>query len=271
MRALVLALACLALSPLAWAEARLTQFSVIDALLAGVYDGPTTVGDLKAAGNCGLGTFNGLDGELIMLDRVVYQVGHDGSVNVMPEKTKTPFAVVCDFKTDFTAPLFAVASFKDFENSWSALMNAPKTTNPKPPPTGPNQFYAIQLTGKFTTIKARSVPKQTPPYRPLGEVVADQNVFNFAEIEGTMVGFYCPPYAKGVNVPGWHFHFISKDRQLGGHVLDFSIKKEAQVSFAVQVFNQLDLRLPEDHEFAYVDLNPDRSEALEKVERGRTD
>lgn len=275
MRRLALALSfCLA--PILLAEGRLTQFSVIDALLAGVYDGPFTVADLQNAGNIGLGTFNALDGELLMVDGVVYQIAHSGKVSIMPPEALTPFAVACAFQPQVQRPPpSAVKSLKEFDEQWrSRFAWSPPYAGE---PLSENYFYAVTITGKFDTIKARSVPKQEPPYKPLAEVVADQNIFNFADIEGTMIGFYCPPFAKGVNVPGWHFHFISTDRKLGGHVLDFSIENYQQAELCWQMLDTLDLQLPEARSgypkgqpgFPEIDLNPDRAEELDTVERSR--
>ncbi|WP_269539172.1 acetolactate decarboxylase [Cerasicoccus fimbriatus] len=270
MRALLRILLCLALPASLLARGEITQFSVIDALLAGVYNGPTTIADLQEAGDFGIGTFNALDGELLMLDGVVYQVAHSGRVRVKHPREKTPFATVCRFEPEMSFPLWPVSSFSDFDHRWQTLSTVPGVMYfRQPDPLSENKFYAVRLTGTFAAIKARSVPKQTPPYVALADVVAEQNVFNFAEIEGTMVGFYCPPFARGVNVPGWHFHFISEDRQLGGHVLDFSIAKAGDVQVAWQLLDELVLKLPDDAGFAEVDLTPDRAEELETVERGR--
>lgn len=45
----------------------LFQYSTLEALLGGVYDGEVTVGELLTHGDFGLGTFNSLDGEMIIL------------------------------------------------------------------------------------------------------------------------------------------------------------------------------------------------------------
>jgi acetolactate decarboxylase len=55
------------------------------------------------------------------------------------------------------------------------------------------------------------------------DVVASQNVFDFDDIEGTIVGFRFPDYAEGINVPGYHLHFADPDRARGGHVLDVTV------------------------------------------------
>ena len=57
-----------------------TQLAPFLYILSGNYDGALTVAQYKAAGNFGIGTFEGLDGEAVLLDGVVYQVKGDGSV-----------------------------------------------------------------------------------------------------------------------------------------------------------------------------------------------
>jgi len=85
----------------------------------------------------------------------------------------------------------------------------------------PNLPYAIRLKGTFPLLKVRSVPKQTPPYRPLKDVVSQQQiVFELKNVQGTLVGFRLPQYLKDVNVAGYHLHFLISDGKAGGHLLD---------------------------------------------------
>lgn len=88
--------------------------------------------------------------------------------------------------------------------------------------------------------------------------------FEFADISGTMVGFYCPDYVEGLNVPGYHVHFITKDGTSGGHVLDFNIK-DARLS--VDYTSELHLILPNTEEFNNLDLTKSRKEELEEAEK----
>ncbi|MBD2775690.1 acetolactate decarboxylase [Iningainema sp. BLCCT55] len=84
-----------------------------------------------------------------------------------------------------------------------------------------NLPYAIRLQGTFPSLKVRSVPKQTPPYSPLNEVLSQQQVvFELREVRGTLVGFRLPQYLKGVNQAGYHFHLITSDNKAGGHLMD---------------------------------------------------
>ena len=52
-------------------EHALFQASTVSALLDGAYDGDLTFADLASQGDTGLGTLNGLDGEMIAVDSVV--------------------------------------------------------------------------------------------------------------------------------------------------------------------------------------------------------
>src|SRR5262249_33890119 len=85
---------------------------------------------------------------------------------------------------------------------------------------GGSSAFAVRIDGEFELIKARSVPRQSPPYRPLAEVVGAQHACELADAEGTMVGLRFPDYSEGLEVSGSHLHFISADRSRGGPVLE---------------------------------------------------
>jgi acetolactate decarboxylase len=127
-----------------------------------------------------------------------------------------------------------------------------------------NIFYAIKIEGVFEYIKTRSVPKQNKPYSPLVEAVKSQSTFEFQNVEGTMVGFRCPAYAEGVNVPGYHLHFITKDRKAGGHLLECQMQN---VTIEIDYTSNFYMVLPQSGEFYKVDLTKGKQKELEKVER----
>lgn len=187
----------------------LFQTSTISALMEGVYDGDTTFGILKKHGDFGLGTFNGLDGEMIGLDGRFYQIDINGEVYAVPDEMKTPFAVVTFFKGEESVRLERELDYE----GWRRYLDS---RNPER-----NLFFAVRVDGIFSYMKTRSVPRQKKPYPPLLEAVKHQRTFEFHHVRGTVVGFRCPDYVKGVNVPGYHLHFISQDRKAGGHILDF--------------------------------------------------
>jgi len=231
---------------------QLMQISTIDALLAGAYDGEMTCGELLEHGRFGLGTFDALEGEMIVLDGRVYQAKADGSVDVMPDKATTPYAAVVNFDADQAALLSGPLSDDGVKDRIDRL--APNK----------NLFLAVRIDGTFPMMKVRSVPRQSKPYPPLADVVKNQSVFEYTNVSGTVLGFRSPAFVKGIGVPGYHLHFISKDRKIGGHILDFSLVHSA---LQLDTCNQFFLVLPDHEGFSALDLSKDRSYELEKVEK----
>jgi acetolactate decarboxylase len=230
----------------------LTQFSVIDALLAGNYDGSLTCGALRRAGDFGIGTFDALDGEMTVLNGIVYAIRSDGRVEQVPDSETTPFATVTFFVPDVTIGWAGGAlSYAAFQEELRRLL-----------PT-PNHFYAVWVYGRFNRVKTRSVPRQAPPYPPLAEVTKNQSVFEFSDVEGNLVGFWSPPFVKGVNVPGWHFHFLTRDRTGGGHVLDFEMRNGGTW---LDGKSRITVLLPKAGDFLKTDLAPNREAELHRVE-----
>jgi len=232
---------------------QLSQVATIDALLAGAYDGIMKTDELHTFGNFGLGTFDKLNGEMIVYNGNIYQVKYDGALVKNDVPQTTPFAAVVNFKADETVQINEV---KNIEELSKALAENIKNSNLP---------IAIKISGKFNHVKVRSVPEQEKPYRPLAEVSKEQSVFNYDNIEGTLIGFLIPGYFKSFNIPGLHVHFLSKDETKGGHLLDLNLK-DGKVE--IDYMNKFYLYLPEDSEhFSNIDLQKDRSEELEKIEK----
>lgn len=229
------------------------QTSTLDALLDGAYDGDVSVGELRRHGNTGIGTFDACDGEMIVLDGRFYRARMDGSIEQVGDVEKSPFAVVIQLETDIDfsieAPI-AQAGLLELIDRRTQLRSA---------------CYALQIEGHFDRIQARSVARQPKPYRPLLEVVADQNVFELRDIEGTMIGFRFPDYAQGINVPGYHLHFIDSDRRVGGHVIDFRVSSGR---VGVDHSSDLHLELPPDVELGAPDTSAAKRAAVRRVEGG---
>lgn len=230
----------------------LYQTSTLNALMEGVYDGTVSVGELKKNGDFGIGTFNALDGEMVGLDGVFYQVKGDGTVLVAADDLLTPFAVVKFFSADKTAGLSGPL---DLEGLMRRLDDMLPTRN---------SFYAVRIEGTFPWIKTRSVAARRKPYPGLAEAVKDQSVFEFRDIRGTIIGLRCPDFVKGLNMPGYHFHFISADRKSGGHLLGCRMENAT-----VMIDETGDFRLvnPQSEGFRRGDLGKDHGLELEKAER----
>jgi acetolactate decarboxylase len=207
----VLALALFVATAVPARAAEAYQVATISSLLAGGYDGDTTVGELLRHGNFGLGTFNGVDGEMMVLDGRVYRGKTDGRAEPVSNKALTPFAVVVAFRPQGSKRLASGQSLEQLEATLDAL------------PYSASRILAARIDGRFEAVKIRSEPKQKPPYRPLAAVIKDEQVVHTLNgVQGTLIAFRFPAAASSVNVAGWHFHFLTADRTRGGHVLDLT-------------------------------------------------
>lgn len=230
------------------------QNSTINALLEGVYDGAMTYGELRRHGDFGLGTFNGLDGEMIAFDGKFYQVKSDGVAYPVSDEQCTPFATVSFFRPAVHRRISEPLDFERLQSLMDSLMD------------GPNLFHAIRLDGEFSTMKTRSVPRQEKPYPHLEEVAKNQPIFDFKDVRGTLAGFRFPDYTRGLNVPGFHLHFLTEDRKAGGHVLDLELERG---ELAIDSTSQFHMELPTDPAFLHADLSGDHAAELDKAERGQ--
>ena len=231
----------------------LFQASTIGALLEGAYDGDLSFAELAQHGDLGLGTLNGLDGEMIALDGEFFRADVDGAINPIAPDAKTPFAVVTRFEPTIDERI-------DGELDHARLLERLDQMVP-----GGASSCAIRLDGRFGLVRARSVPAQTPPYRPLTEVVAEQHVFELEDVVGTMLGFRFPAYVEGIEVAGYHLHFISEDRGRGGHVLD---SRGSGLRVRIDPSDDLHVELPPRIELADPDLAAATHEAIARAESG---
>jgi acetolactate decarboxylase len=228
------------------------QVSTFNALSQGVYDGSEAFGALKEHGDVGLGTLNALDGELICIDGTFYQAKSDGSVVAVGDSATTPFAVVTYFDSDRTINAANITSLA----SYLAALNSSLENR--------NVMYAIEAHGHFSHIKVRSVPAQQKPYPVLTEAIKNQTVFEFDNIDGTIVGVWFPDYMAGVNVAGFHLHFISDDHKRGGHLLDCSA---ADLTTALDLTDDFQMTLPGGADFGRADIGKTNETAVGVIER----
>lgn len=230
----------------------LYQNSTIQALSQGLYDGDISCRELKEHGNMGTGTFSSLDGEMVYIDDVFYQIKSDGKAYKASLDMLTPFAAVVFFSPDSRVDMVGMDNYNALKDFLDA--NIPTL----------NDFYAIKITGTFKYVKTRSVPKQEKPYPLLTTITATQPEFEFTEIKGTLVGFRFPSYMKGVNVPGYHFHFIDEAKTVGGHVLECQTEAAtAEIDGKSKFFMQL----PRSNEFMSLDLSGDKEINIDKAEK----
>jgi acetolactate decarboxylase len=231
----------------------LFQASTIGALLEGAYEGDVSFAELAERGDLGLGTLNGLDGEMVALDGRFWRADVDGVIHPVPADACTPFAAVTRFEPTVELELPGPLAY-------AALLAAVDERLPVGTPS-----CALRIDGAFEWIRARSVPRQSPPYRPLGEVIAEQHEFELGPLEGTMAGFRFPDYAEGIEVAGWHLHFLSADHSRGGHVLD---ARAGAVRVRIDPSDDLHVELPPGVELTDPGVAASTHAAIEMVERG---
>ncbi|OYW53156.1 MAG: acetolactate decarboxylase [Hyphomicrobium sp. 32-62-53] len=223
----------------------------IAALVEGIYRADTTIGHVRSKGDFGIGTFNDLDGEMVLLDGTVYCLRPQGQAEIIEDDVRTPFAIATHFAGDTVDRLEQPIPAPEFETALIDLIPSS------------NLFYSIRIDGRFTHVRARSVPKQGN-YLPLAEITKVQTVFEFEDVTGTIVGFYTPSFLDSVHVPGFHLHFITADRSQGGHVL--SVAPHA-VTVRLQHIAAVELELPMTLDFLTMQRTRDVHADLAKVER----
>ncbi len=224
--------------------------ATIHSLIEGLFDGEVTCGELRRHGDIGLGTVDGLDGELIVLDGVCYHAKSDGTVERVPDSVRTPYALVTPFEADVTASFTEEMDYDQLKARLDQICS------------NPNLPYAFRIEGKFPYVKARSVPRQAEPYPRLIEVIRRQIEFEFQDVEGVLVGFRLPAYFDSLGVPGWHLHFLASDRSGGGHLVAFrarSIRAEADLSPNVFV------ALPQSEKFARTDFSVRKQDEVDFI------
>src|SRR4051794_26810853 len=229
----------------------LFQASTIGALLDGSFEGDVTFAELAEHGDLGLGTLNHLDGEMIAVDRRFFRADVEGRISEVPPDERTPFAVVVPFKADL-----------DFSLEGSIDHDRLLTEIDRRIPADASSC-AVRIDGRFERVRARSVPRQEPPYRPLNEVVAGQSVFELTGLDGTMLGFRFPEYAEGIEVAGWHLHFVSEDRARGGHVLDCRVET---AHVRLDPASELHVELPPDVDLTDPEAARSTHAAIDRVE-----
>jgi acetolactate decarboxylase len=222
----------------------------VNALVEGIYNENILLSEVKKHGDFGLGTFDNLDGEMVMLDGKTFQVTGDGYVSQVDDHVSTPFACVTFYQTHSTDESSQPMDYEAFQQwLYSLLLSR-------------NMFYAIRIEGLFSHVKVRSVPKQEC-YRPLVDVAREQPVFNFYNVKGTLAGFFTPSFMSSLNVPGLHLHFLSDDLTQGGHLLECST---INISAGIQFINKLELSLPTTLEYLTWNFSRDITGDLKKAE-----
>ena len=235
----------------------MNQVSLLQWVTLGDYYGSKSIKELKWLGNIGLWTFDGLNGELIMIDWIVYRANSDLEIEIPSDDELIPFANVTFLDKDLEYELKDISSVDDLKNQ----------LDKKVAELWDNRFYMTSITWKFNSIHVRSERKQSEPYKPLVDVLrVDQTEKTLDNIEWTIVALYTPDYMSDLNAAGWHFHFISKDRKSGGHVLNLDLDTATIIWDYTDNFK---LYLPDWKFFDSLDLTVNQEDDIKEVEQGK--
>jgi acetolactate decarboxylase len=218
----------------------LYQTSTMSALVDGIYDGSMTIAELLEHGDFGVGTFNHLDGEMVVNEGVCFHLFSNGDARVASPDDLTPFAAVTSFEADTTFDVKTPTSRADLIAQIDERISSE------------NLFYAVRGTGHFTSVSTRTATRQEAPYPSLPEATSDEVERTFADTSGVVVGFRTPDYEQGVSVAGYHLHFLNDKQSSGGHAFDFVLNEGV---IEIMTVSELRLSLPTSGPFLAAHLN----------------
>lgn len=234
---------------------QLYQFGHADAFVNGLYKGILPVDKLESQGDFGLGAPDMVDGELTLNEGKVYQTTADGRTFETSKAMKIPFAMVTFFKPDTTVVLKKVGSLDDLYTQLSQQLK------------NKNAMYAIRIKGTFDMIKTRAFPPvEERNIIPLAQLLDKQQFFDYQATKGSLIGFWMPSYLAGVNITGFHFHFLSSDTKHGGHLLQAASSQKVLVE--ISRLEDFLLHVPEGVDYQNYPFAGENGTGLKKVEKG---
>ncbi|MGP1993990.1 acetolactate decarboxylase [Zobellia laminariae] len=215
-------------------ENTIHQYAPTVALLNSIYEGDITPEQMVQQGNIGIGTVNHLAGELVAVDGVVYTIDAEGGIKVAPQDLESPNMTMINFQPKRTVTVENIESYEDLTKALQKYA------------TSINSFYAYRIKGEFGYLKMASAHKVENEDVSLFEYLDTRVMYTRENIKGTLVGLFTPDYLGNIVIPGMHFHFLSEDIKLGGHLEDIKFDK---LQVEIQEVNQVNLQLPETEKF----------------------
>ena len=238
---------------------KMFQVSTLQALAMGYSRTVISVAELLEHGDTGLGTYEDVNGEMILVDGHPYRAQDDGSIIEVSSETGVPFSAVTHLSGDRIFSLSHLKSIEELTDSLNLKIEED---------FGLNSMHMVRIDGFFNKVSARSAAPYHSQHIRLKEILQmTQQSFSFSNIEGTLVAVYFPDYMDGINAPGWHFHFISSDRAQGGHVFDISMT-EGEVH--MDKISQIEIQLPTEPAFDTYSLKDASRKEIEEVGQGNS-
>ncbi len=235
---------------------KIYQVSTLQALALGYSRAVISAGELLKEGDTGLGTFEDVNGEMIVMDGHCYRADQNGNVTVVEPETGVPFAAVAKL---YGEQQFALKDIKDIDSLRKELTRKIEEV------FGLNSMHIVRIDGEFEMVNARSEAPYRSHHITLKEVLGrTQKSFIYENIRGSLVGVYFPDYLDGINMPGWHLHFLSEDRSKGGHVFDVCIRDGTAKADKI---SNIYINLPEDAAFDTYALKQNLKDEIKSVEQ----
>lgn len=236
---------------------KMFQVSTLHALVAGYTRSVITVEELEGMGDVGLGTFEGVDGEMILLDGVCYRARQDGSVARPAPGAGVPFASVASVEGGTAFELGEARGIDALKQELTCKIDEAYALN---------SMHVVTVTGAFDSVSARSESAYRADHITLKDMLATtQREFVFEKLDGTLVCVYHPDFMDGINAPGWHVHFLSEDRARGGHVFDLSLIRGHAVMHRI---DRIEIQLPATLAFDTYSLKETSQKDIAEVEQG---
>lgn len=237
---------------------RMYQVSTLQALMMGYSKTVVTVEELLKHGDTGLGTFEDVNGEMIVLDGVCYRAADDGSVTKAPLETGVPFAAVTKMRDKRSFELGEIKGIDDLKNALTLRVEED---------FGLNSMHVVRVDGYFERVSARSESGYRAHHVTLKDALSlTQKDFFFEKLRGSLVCIYYPDYMDGINAAGWHFHFISENRKNGGHVFEIAM---LHGKGHISKINSIELKLPDEPAFDTYSLKQASNSEIADVEQGK--
>ncbi len=234
---------------------RMYQVSTLQALALGYSRAVITAGELLQKGDTGLGTFEDVNGEMIVMEGTCYRADQNGRIAPVPPETGVPFAAVARLSGEQRFPL------EDLPDIEALRRELTRNIEER---FGLNSMHVVRIDGEFDKVDARSEAPYRSHHVSLKEILGEtQNAFLFENIRGSLVGVYFPDYMDGINMPGWHLHFLSEDRAKGGHVFDVCLHKARAM---VDKISGIEIDLPREAAFDTYSLKQDLQAEIQSVE-----
>lgn len=234
------------------------QVSTLQALAMGYSRSVITVEELLKHGDIGLGTFEDVNGEMIMLDGCCCRATDDGTVVMAEPDRGVPFCAVTFYSDDNADPIGEMSDIDQLKQLLDIRIDEDFSLN---------SMHVARIDGFFRKICARSESAYRSHHVSLKDILGNtQTEFYFSDIRGTLVCVHFPDYMDGINAPGWHMHFISEDRKYGGHVFDMVLEKG---TMNINKISQIHIQLPNALDFDTYSLKEASQDEIKEVEQGK--